>query len=276
MAMKRWIVVGVIVAVLAVPGAWLSYRHYTTRQEAVTKFKKAVSEERKMMEESSKIRDPVAADAALSRMKEHLAEGDHVDGTDATASQAMGKLVEKFQLQRREFDAALAQVRQEKVFRFAIRERATIEQHRQILYTLLESNSQLTYFEKHADELLRAELVKVNLPLEVREQTVEGFTRPRATTHAAEMKIRDTYETIGETGLEILSLLDANWGKWRFDETAGQFRSDDHDFVAAYSEKVQKLGTAQKELEKAKQEFAEKRKIVQQQLDAQMKEALSQ
>lgn len=276
MAGKRWIVVGAIVVVLAVIGAWFSYWHNTANREAVTKLKEPVSEEHKVVEESSKVLAPVAPDVAPNRPKDHVAAGDDANGTDAAASRAMGELAEKFQKQRREFDAALAQVRQEKVLRFTIRDRATIEQHRQILYTFLESNSQLTYFEKHADELLRAALVKADLSTEVREQAVEGFSRPRAATHAAEMQIRETYETIGETALEILGLLDANWGKWRFDETAGQFRSDDHDFVAAYSDMVQKLGTAQKELEKAKQEFAEKRKVVQEQLDAQMKAAQSQ
>ena len=149
-------------------GSWLYFDRLKTGREGFN-LQSATAEERAILSESAKARDPATHDKLLSRMKKHLeSSASELDKANAAAASHATwlPLPELFQAKRlADYDVALARVGQEKVLSFQIRGRPTIERHRTLLHAFLAANEQLPDLQANAEDFdARAELEKAICP----------------------------------------------------------------------------------------------------------------
>jgi hypothetical protein len=251
------IVVGVLVAV----GFFV--RQEIVKRQAMAQFEKTAAEERTKMADAVKEGNVADGNAALGRMKDQLGKSAaQMSGPDAAAARAMASYMGKMQGQLGEYGAVLNRLTKEKVLSFDIRDRATIEPHRQLVHELLAANAKLKNALQHGEELLGAELDAEKVPETTRNQTLAGFNRSQAQLRPLQMRVRECDEILGESALSVLDLLDQSWGHWERDETNGRLRFHDNATLASFNELIKKIQAAAADQAKAQQELVAKAKAI--------------
>ena len=97
---------------------------------------------------------------------------------------------------------------------------------------------------QHGEDQVRAALEAAQIPPVTIEATMAGYTKGQATQRPLEMQIRRCDQTLGESALAILDLLDQNWGKWKRNEVSGHLRFQDNATLATFNASIQKIQAA--------------------------------
>jgi hypothetical protein len=252
-------IIGLVLIVGIVTGISVFVKQQVVKREEMAKIEKRAAEERVKMADS--IRDGNVADgnAALGRIKDQLGQSaSHLSGADAAAARGMANYLGKVQGNLQTYGAEMNKLMQAKVLSFNIQDRATIEQHRQLIRDFLAANNNLIETLQHGEDLLRAELDAEKVPAFTRDQTLRGYEKSQVELRPLQMRVRKCDQTLGESALAVLDLLDQNWGKWERNEASGRLRFQDNATLASFNDLIKKIQTAAADQEKAQQEMLAK------------------
>ena len=252
---RVWILIGLVAAISATVFAVLIYAGFTTFQrvkekaeasrEARGQFEKAADEERQKMADMIESGDTTGGDASLGRVKDQLEKSaSAMKGADALTMRALAVVTGKMQADLKEYEAALGRVTAVELFRFNIREKATIAAHRQLIGDFLSSNKQLSETLKNGGELVRSELDKAGVSPKMRDATVAGFVGSQQKMRPLQMRIRGADQVLGDSALSILDLLETKWGKWKIDDGSGAPVFNDDSTLEAYNAHIEKIQAA--------------------------------
>ena len=232
-----------------------AFRRAAERRASIKELENKAHEERERMADAMSRGEIGGGDAAIERMKGQLEKSAaKFSSGDAAAARALGAFLSKMQIQVREYEASAARLTEANVFSFAIRDRSTLEAHRQIVRDFLTSNAKLTDTLRNAEQLARAELDAANIPAKLRETTMAGFNQSQA-TRPLQLRIRAYDQTLGDAALATHDLLEKNWGKWSRDKTTGQIRFEEDATLSAYNALIEKVQTAADEQGKVQAEL---------------------
>ena len=252
---RLWIVLVAGAALCVVVFAVLIYAGFTTFQrvkqkaetarEARSQFEKATAEERQKMADMIENGDTTGGDASLGRVKDQLEKSAaSMKGADAGTMRALAVVTGKMQADLKGYEAVLARVTEVELFRFNIRDKATLAAHRQMVGEFLASNKQLTETLKNGGELVRSELDKAGVSPKMRDATVAGFVSSQQKMRPLQMRIRGADQVLGDSALSILDLLEKNWGKWKIDDASGAPVFNDDSTLEAYNAHIEKIQAA--------------------------------
>lgn len=253
--------IGLVMIVGVVAGVAVFVKQQIVKREELAKVEKSEAEERAKWEASIRHGDVPDGNAALERMKGQMRQSAaHLSGADAAATRAMANYFGKLQPKLHAYETATAKITQAKVLSFHIEDRPMLEQHRQLIRDFLAANSALTDTLRQGEDLLRAELEAEKVSPFLRDQTLRGYEKSQAALRPFQMRIRQSSQTVGESALAVLDLLDKSWGKWERDKASGRLRFQDDATLSSYNDLVKKMQAADEDQEKAQLEMIAKAK----------------
>lgn len=249
-------VVVVLAMVAAGVIAFSAYRRIQERKAAsraaMDRFETTANEERAKMADLIEGGEAAGGDAAFGRVKALLEKSAVELGSgDDGVARAMASYVGKMQVQVRDYEATVARMAEAEVFSFHPRDKGMIETHRQLIRDFLASNARITDATTRAGELVRAELDAAKIPAKARDAALLGLSRSQQTTRPLQIQIRKCDQTLGDSALAILDLLEKEWGRWSYDEAAGGLLFDDEATLAAHGVLIEKIQAASEEQAKA-------------------------
>lgn len=252
---RTWIIIAVVAAVcalvmmVAVVAGITAFKRVRERavasREARAQIEQATDAEREKMAEMIENGATSGGDAALGRVKEQLEKSAaNLSGGDAKAVRAMANVTGKMQAQMREYETALGRLTNEEVFSFKIRERATFAVHRQLIGDFLAKNQQLTDSLRNGGDMVRTELDQAGVNAKMRDATVAGFLNSQVRMRPLQTRIRGADQTLGDSALAILDLLEKKWGKWKLDAATGAPIFQDDKTLESYNALIEKIQAA--------------------------------
>lgn len=266
---RLWILliaVAIVVALAAVAAVAIAVPTFRRAQEkkaasraAMEQFEKSANEERAKIADLIEDGNATGGGDALGRMKEQLEKSAGQFGAgDAGAARAMASFLGKMQAQMHEYEATVARMTEADVFSFHPRDKTVIEAHRQIVRDFLASNARFADTLARSDELVRAELDAAKVPAKARDAALRGVSRSQQSVRPLQIQIRKCDQTLGDSALAILDLLEKEWGRWSYDEAAGGRRFDDKATLLAHDVLIEKIQAAGEEQAKAQAAVAAK------------------
>jgi len=191
------------------------------------------------------------AQAELNRAAEHLNSG------DAAAARGMMAWMKKLQVQMQALDAAAHNVGAAKVFAFDIRDRSTIDEDRKLVREMISANTKVTEMIVHGSELAAAELDAAGVPPRIREATLKGYAEKQGPARPLMLQIRKCDQTLAESALSVLDLLDQNWGKWKRNDS-GRLVFNDQSTASAFNDYIKTIQKTTAEETQLQQELADR------------------
>jgi hypothetical protein len=231
-----------------VSGFIKGYQGGVKRRASEKEFEQTVNSMREKSAEALRSGNYEEATAAADQVKEAmLKHAENLTGTDAIAAKITARLIEKTNTQARAHEASLGKVIEAGVLQFSkLKERATIEQHRQLLRGFLEANANLTNTVTHYEDNLEADLKAAGVPAATLGKIVEGGRRGAQRIRPYVSVIRKCDQTIGESALDVLELLDKNWGKWSYNPS-GRIGFQENTTIERYNALLGRIEAAGKE-----------------------------
>lgn len=244
--------VGVLVVVAGGVTAVSAFRRVQAKKvasrAALEKFEKTAHEEQAKLADLIQGGDATGREAAIGRVREQLEKSAGELGTgDGGLARGMARFLGKMQAQMRDYEAAVARMSEADVFSFHPRDKAMIETHRQLVRGFLASNARFADTLARSGEMMRAELDAEKVPAKARDAALEGASRSQQVTRPLQIQIRQCDQTLGDSALALLDLLEKEWGRWRYDEAAKGLRFDDNATLAAHNVLIEKLQAAGEE-----------------------------
>jgi hypothetical protein len=126
----------------------------------------------------------------------------------------------------------------------AIRDVNAIAQRRSITTNFIAANRRLRAFIAKSEEMFDAELVRNDVTGTRREKALDSFKVGANRGNPLVLKIREQDEVIGQTTLELLELLEASWGAWKYDSATEVITFEEAKNSAKYTELVERLNKA--------------------------------
>jgi hypothetical protein len=176
------------------------------------------------------------------------------ENTDTVAADALAHYLAKIQGQVRAHETAFEQLRQQSVFTWNIRRPEDLVHDRDLVHTFLDTNAQLIDGLQYGADFIRAELNTAHVPATERDAILDRHEKMAKPLLPLQMRVRHADQAIGENALEILNLLDLNWGAWTRDEATGRLDFTNSLTLDAFHEYAGKLSTAAAEREQAQKE----------------------
>ena len=250
----------VVIAVAVIGGRALgkARERAEANRAARSEAERTVTEQRDKMVDSLKKGDASAGMDAVGQMRGQLERSaSTMKGEDAAAMKAMAEVLRKIEVPGKGYAAAIARMKDAEVLQFKIREQATFEKHREIVREFLARNDDLATAVANTETITRETMKEAGISQAKIDATVAGMARGEALTRRLKSKIRAADKTIGESALGVLDQLEANWGKWKFDETAGHLVFKDSELLAAHNVLVGKIQDAGELQTKAQEKLVE-------------------
>lgn len=116
-----------------------------------------------------------------------------------------------------------------------LQQRAQIQDRKALVLAFLNANDGFKAFLKNGEANYRKELANFDISAEQKEAAVAGFRKTFTVQAPIIIEIRDADDRMGEAMVGVLNLLDAHWGKWRYDLQAQLVRFEDHGAVGQYN-----------------------------------------
>ncbi len=125
-----------------------------------------------------------------------------------------------------------------------LQKRGQIQDRKTLVLAFLNANDSFKAFLKNGEAHYLKELGNFNISAEQREAAVAGFRRTFTVQAPVIIEIREADDRMGEAMLGVLNLLDAQWGKWRYDTQAELVRFEDHGAVSQYNSLLAEINDA--------------------------------
>ncbi len=132
--------------------------------------------------------------------------------------------------------------------------RDQIQDRRSIVEKFLAANDAFKTFMTQGEVNYRKELSAYEISPEERETAVKGFLKSLGAQSPVLLEIREADSRVARATLGVLDLLDAQWGRWNYDPSAGLIRFEDGAAVRQYNALMTQIREAS-----AAQEAAQKR-----------------
>jgi hypothetical protein len=174
---------------------------------------------------------------------------------DTVAADALAHYLAKIQGQARAHESAFEQLQQQKVLTWNIRRPEELVRDRDLVHAFLDTNAQLVDGLQYGDDFIRAELNTAKVPAAQRDSILARHKKMAEPLLPLQMRVRHADQALGENALEILNLLDLNWGAWTRDEATGRLDFTNTITLAAFHEYADKLTAAAAEREEAQKEL---------------------
>ena len=201
---------------------------------------------------------PTAKEQArrLGRMKEELAvAAEGTSGDMALFAKASGVLLEQMQAATVHYAKASQLLKEHPVLQFeGVQRREQLQDKRELVRQFLMANQELISWLANRETLLRKELEKQKLPPEKIESALNGL-RKKNENFELSLKIREQDRLMGSAMLNMLSILEANWGNWRYDAQRRKVIFQDHDALEKYLSDARQLQEAVQEQKKLQSSF---------------------
>jgi len=121
----------------------------------------------------------------------------------------------------------------------------------------LDANEKWLGFSTKAEVTLRAEMVKLHASPATIDAGLKDYRQASADRDFVVMQIRSTDQRIGTASLDMLTLLEANWGRWKYNTEKNTLSFEDKVIAGQYNDSFAELNAAkadqaqlQKELER--------------------------
>jgi hypothetical protein len=245
-AVTAFVVVGLIA--LGVAG-FVTFRRMqekrAAQRQAMSEIEKSAAEARAKIADSVQGGDIAGGGDAIEQMKQQLEKSaSQVGGGDAAAIRASATFLGKMQAQVRDYEETVKRLTTAEMFSFNVRDKAMIDEHRQIVRDFLASNARITDTVQHSEELMGAELDAAKVPARTRQETLAGYKKSQIMIRPLQLEIRRCDQALGDAALAMLDLLETNWGKWRHDAASGAKEFDDDTTLAAHNALIEKVQAA--------------------------------
>jgi len=175
--------------------------------------------------------------------------------TDTVAADALAHYLAKIQGQVRTHEATFEQIKQENVLTWNIHRPEELVHDRDLVHAFLDTNAQLIDGLQYGADFIRAELNTARIPAAERDAILARHEKMAAPILPLQMRVRHADQALGENALEILNLLDLNWGAWTRDATTGRLDFTNAITLDAFHDYAAKLTAAANEREEAQNEL---------------------
>jgi hypothetical protein len=261
------IVACVLLAIVVVfgigAGSMMYFRRVRAQREALADMKKSVADEQAKMADAIKSGKTGESGAAIARLEAQLGKSAAQLGpADAKAARAMAGWLEKLQGFVHAYETSAGRLKEAKILMFNIQDRAQFETDRQIVREFLANNGKFMNVIQNSDKMVRAELDAAGVPPATLEATLAGYTKSQDQIRPLQMVIRRCDQTLGETALALIDLLDKNWGHWDRDAANGKLRFQDHETLSTFNDLMRKIQAASVEQGKAQDDLIAKSKAL--------------
>lgn len=126
----------------------------------------------------------------------------------------------------------------------AINQRRRIDEMRVTLAMFLETSTKLGNIQLEGDKILAAHLAKAGVDAHLVERFLNDYRLSARTNQSFNSATRQYEAEVVDIWLNMLDLLDSNWGRWQPDPHNASIRTDDNDLQQSYNALVERLGKA--------------------------------
>lgn len=188
----------------------------------------------------------------VERFRQQLDDTSHdLSGNDAQVMAALSTHLARVQAGLKNYEAAVAVMREVKPLGLAtLTNQNLFPERRETVREFLRRNEELKVIFRDAETNLRADLENRKLPPVVINSAIAGYHRSAAPKNAFVAQIRDYDTVIGESSLQMLTVLETQWGHWSYDDLLEKVTFADPEARKTYTAAQKALQTAaQKQVE---------------------------
>jgi len=183
---------------------------------------------------------------AFSRMQTQLNNAaQSLSGDDAKVAQAMKAHIARVQTSLQRFQTSMTALRGAKVLGTAdLTDRKQIADRRNIVNDFLAANQELAMVATNCAANLQADLVRLRVSPSIADRVMANFQREATRTTELTLKIRECDDQVGHAMLELLDLLEAQWGRWTYDRATDKISFQDPRARSTYQEHLTDIKAA--------------------------------
>ena len=227
-------VCGLLIAI-AVPNFIRGRQKALADQAALQDLKSTVSDLRQEASAALKQHDPHAVN--LAKLGQSLDRAAKATSGDASiAMRAMHAYLDRIESQQKAYEKVSDELLVASVLQTSnLFNQSQIPPRKAKVQAFLDANNSFKAFIAQGAVNFRKELVNLKVSPEQVEAAVGGFQKTSGPQIPMVLAIRAADDRMGVAMLGILDLLDANWGRWRYNPATGKVRFDDPATLQRYN-----------------------------------------
>lgn len=165
----------------------------------------------------------------IDRLRNQFENGSkNLSGDDALVFKAMGAYVTRLENAAKNYQVALTELQTAEVLNLGtLSDKRQIASRQVVVSKFIAANRGLENIVSNSVENVRSDLAALKVSPEKAAAALKGFQSKSAVRIPLLMKIRGYDERMGQSMQNLLNLLDANWGKWKYNAEAGTVRFED-------------------------------------------------
>lgn len=186
---------------------------------------------------------------SLKKFSDALDQGAKTStGDDALAYKATQAYLLRIQAVQGAYQTALSNLTAAHVLSTSnLVSRETLQERRELVQNFLKCNTNLKNFTAANEDNFQAEMARLNVSQATINEALEGFHKTAGPRQPVLLVMREQDDEMGRGMLAVLDLLDANWGRWSYDQNTRHVRFENPDAVAQYNADMKEISDAAKE-----------------------------
>lgn len=184
----------------------------------------------------------------VERFRQQLDDTSHdLSGSDAQIMAAISTHLTRVQAGLKHYEAAVAVMQKVKPLELAtLTNQNLFPERRETVREFLRRNEELKAIFRDAEANLRADLENRKLSPALINAAIAGYHRSAAPKNTFIAQIRDYDTVIGESSLQMLTVLETQWGHWSYDDLLEKVTFADPEARKTYDTALKALQTAGK------------------------------
>lgn len=174
-------------------------------------------------------------------------------GPQALAAKAFSAHVGRMQALMKDYASTMKGMLEPSVFDMSgVTQRSQLQARRELVKKFMTANDKLQAFVAQRQELFAQDLDQAGVPTQTKSEALTGYGRAATRQDPLLLKIREQDRRFGKAALGMLDLLDANWGKWKYNAERKKVYFDDpamQSRMMDYRDEVESAGREQKRLQ---------------------------
>ncbi len=170
---------------------------------------------------------------------------DQSSGETASILRASQMYLAHMQAQQRTYENSLQALLRAKVLSTTnLVQRSQIGQRKALVQGFLNANDQVKSFVEQGENNFQQELASFAISPEQTQAALEGFRKSYSRQVPSILAVREADDRMGRAMLSVLDLLDAQWGRWRYDTQNQKVRFENTAAVGQYNEFMSEIKQA--------------------------------
>jgi hypothetical protein len=191
---------------------------------------------------------PEKSAAAMERFQQELGKAEqNLSGEDARVAGATRKWLGALQDKTLAYSKLVEEIDLENTLDFTKVERPELATRKKNVQRMLAANNELRHAIEGAEASFESELVSADISKRMREEVLSGYRQGARRKHEMLIKVRATDAEIGDAAIQILDLMDREWGKWQFDAAQDQLSFNEDEPIKIYGEQMGRIQKASEE-----------------------------